>query len=88
MLSSIFGDKPWYRSLTAWGIILFTAGAGLVAGACEQGLLGVGFCAGAKPIIQAIGAGMTAAGLRKATQANADAIQANSATIAQIAAKQ
>ena len=58
MFNKIFGDKPWYKSLTAWGLIVLTAAEGAV----QSGLLPPGLAT----YVAYAGAAAVALGLRKA----------------------
>ena len=67
-MTGIFGDKPWFRSMTAWGVILFTASEAGIGGACggEAGLLSDATCAWLTSAMSSIGAILTVLGLRRA----------------------
>jgi hypothetical protein len=67
-LGSIFGDKPWYQSLTAWGLVAYVAGEAIISEACgAQALFGSALCATLSSSIQTIGVVLTALGLRRAS---------------------
>ena len=69
MLENLFGDKPWYKSLTAWGIVTIGVAQVFVAQTCDLGLLSVSVCATATKYLTLIGAGMATLGIRKASTA-------------------
>ena len=66
MFKNLFGSKPWYQSLTAWGVILFSAGSLFVSQTCEIGLFHDELCASLTKGVQMTGGILTALGLRKA----------------------
>jgi hypothetical protein len=39
MFAQLFGDKPWFKSLTAWGLLVFFCAQTLVPAAGTQGLI-------------------------------------------------
>ena len=39
LFSNIFGDKSWYQSLTAWGLIVLVGLTGAASEAAQAGLL-------------------------------------------------
>lgn len=42
MLSKFFGDKPWFKSMTAWALLIFFCAETLVPEAGKQGLIDAG----------------------------------------------
>lgn len=63
----IFGDKPWFKSLTAWGVVLFAAGSAGIGEACgSAGLLSEGLCGSLNGFLTAFGSILAALGLRRA----------------------
>ncbi len=61
MFEKIFGDKPWYKSMTAWGLIAL----GAAEAAVQSGLLP----AGVAIYVTYAGTAAVALGLRKAATA-------------------
>lgn len=69
-LSSIFGGKPWYQSLTAWGLVAYGVGGQLVETACgPTGLLSAETCAQLGGAVETLGAVLAGLGVRKAATA-------------------
>ena len=66
-IKNIFGGKPWFRSFTAWGLIVFGLGEYVVANACgvDPALLSVSMCASASGVMKAVGTVLTVLGLRR-----------------------
>ncbi len=63
MFEKIFGDKPWYKSLTAWGLV--------VLGAAEAAVLGGLIPPEFAKYVTYVGAAAVTLGIRKAaTSAN------------------
>jgi len=60
------GGTDWYKSLTAWGLILFYGVSGMIGDACSQGLISADLCATMQSKIETAGAVMTALGIRRA----------------------
>lgn len=69
MLENLFGGKPWFKSVTAWGIVIFAAGSAAATGACEVGLLSTSACATVMSIVKWTGGILVTLGLRKAATA-------------------
>ena len=69
MLKNLFGDKPWFKSITAWGLILFSVGSAGLTQICEVGLIDEGTCAAWMKTVQMVGGSLTALGIRKASTA-------------------
>ena len=68
-ISAIFGDKPWFKSMTAWGLIIFFGGTAMLEQACSEGLIAAGVCAFALKATQTVGSIVGVLGLRRAAQA-------------------
>ena len=67
-LKAIFGGKPWYQSMTAWGLAIYVAGAALIDSVCgDTGLLSPGVCDTLTSSSDTIGVVLTALGLRRAS---------------------
>ena len=69
LFKNIFGDKSWYQSLTAWGLVVLVTATGLetaLADQCTSGALAGFACAKALPGLQWLGGVMTTLGIRKA----------------------
>ncbi len=68
MLSNIFGDKSWYKSLTAWGLVVMAGLTSALTVLCADGvsLIGVELCETLTSVFLTVGGVMTALGLRKA----------------------
>jgi hypothetical protein len=69
MLQKLFGDKPWYQSITAWGLVIYTIAMAGGNAACEAGLLSFSACDTVESIGGTIGIVITALGIRKAATA-------------------
>ena len=71
MFESIFGNKKWFQSLTAWGTIAYATGAALVTSICDPSIdiLGSDLCSTLGQGLQAIGSVMVVLGLRRAATA-------------------
>lgn len=69
MFEKLFGGKPWYRSWTAWGLVVIAVAQTFVAQTCDLGLLSVTACAAATKYITLIGSGLATLGIRKAATA-------------------
>jgi hypothetical protein len=68
-LSALVGNKPVLKSLTVWGLIIFTAAQAGAVEACTAGLLGTGVCATITTILKYVGGALTVLGLRRAATA-------------------
>jgi hypothetical protein len=67
---SIFGGKNPVKSLTAWGLVVWSLGDTLVQTACgPTGLLPAETCSQLGDAVQALGGVLTALGVRKASTA-------------------
>jgi len=62
----ILGDKPWFKSMTTWGMIVFAAASAGVTQACGDGVIGAGACDTIATVLQYVGGAMTVLGLRRA----------------------
>lgn len=69
MFKDLFGGKPWFKSVTAWGLVIFAAGSAAATGACEVGLLSSSVCETAMTVVQWTGGILVTLGLRKAATA-------------------
>ena len=69
LFTNIFGSKSAFQSLTAWGLVVFVCGETFVRQACADSgaVLPPNVCAFMESAITNIGVGMTALGLRKAS---------------------
>ncbi|MHC4224573.1 MAG: hypothetical protein ACYSUN_11330 [Planctomycetota bacterium] len=67
MLDKIFGGKPWFKSMTAWGIVIATVGTVALKTVATSGLVQPETAATLMTVVQWIGAATTALGLRKAS---------------------
>lgn len=65
-LGAIFGDKPWFRSMTAWGLVLFAAVAPVVSEMGAAGLIAPELAASINGWSIKIGAVLAGLGLRRA----------------------
>lgn len=65
-LTAWFSGKSWYKSLTAWGLVVFTAGDALVGEACALGLIGDETCATLEGWIVKVSGVLVGLGLRRA----------------------
>lgn len=66
IISGIFGDKPFYQSLTAWGIATYVGLEAMASTACESGLLSFETCGSIETAGAKIGSVLVVLGLRKA----------------------
>jgi hypothetical protein len=62
----LLGDKPWFKSLTTWGVIVFIAAEAGITEACAGGALGTGLCATLATGLKYIGGALAVFGLRRA----------------------
>tara|TARA_R110002020_G_scaffold323987_1_gene539764 strand:+ start:247 stop:480 length:234 start_codon:yes stop_codon:yes gene_type:complete len=67
LISGIWGEKPWYKSLTSWGLVVLVGVTSLLDEACAQGILLSGTCDMANMWLERIGIVMTALGIRRAS---------------------
>lgn len=67
MLNQIFGGKPWFKSLTAWGIVIAAVGTVALKSVAASGLVDGDTAAQLLLYVQYIAAATTALGLRKAS---------------------
>lgn len=61
--------KPWFKSLTAWGLLVFFGLTALIDQACAEGLLSHETCATLQGWSRSVGGVLTVLGLRKAATA-------------------
>ena len=68
LFKNIFGGKPWFKSLTAWGLIIIGVSEVFIAQACnpEVALLSEGVCGVLVKGMDMIGGLLVALGLRRA----------------------
>ncbi len=66
LFSNLFGNKPWFHSLTAWGLVIFVGATAIVSQTCEVGLLSPAACETATGLTGKLGIVLTALGIRKA----------------------
>ena len=66
MFASIFGDKPVYQRLTAWGLMLFAIGETALVQLCGANLIGEPLCGTLTGIVDKLAVVLTALGLRRA----------------------
>lgn len=65
LFTGIFGDKSWYESLTAWGLVFYTGSGAVLEQVCALGLLEAATCATATAVLTKVGVVMTALGIRR-----------------------
>ena len=66
-MGDVFGEKKWYKSMTAWGVILFSAAQAGLGGACgEAMLLPEATCSWITSALTTVGGILTVLGLRRA----------------------
>lgn len=66
-LKALFGNKPWYQSVTGWGLVLWLGFSAALAQACgADGVLSVETCGAITAWTTPIGQGLTVLGIRKA----------------------
>ena len=70
-LNAIFGGKSWYKSLTAWGLVILGGISPLVGGACapDVSLLSFETCEYLTTALNWAGQILTVLGIRKAATA-------------------
>ena len=66
LLGSLFGEKSWYQSLTAWGLVVYVGVAGILDEACAQGVLSAATCATLIVWVHNAGIVLAALGIRRA----------------------
>ncbi len=67
ILKIVFGDKPWYKSLTTWGLVIIGLAEVFVVGVCGgSGLLTPEQCEPIVKYTQMAGGMMATLGVRKA----------------------
>lgn len=71
LFRNLFGNKPWYQSLTAWGLVVWVGLTAVVGAVCNGGLISVDLCASVQSWTTGLGSVLTVLGIRKAaTSAN------------------
>lgn len=66
-LQGIFGDRPWYQSLTTWGLAIYVAGAAFIDNVCgATGMLSPALCETLVSSSDTIAVVLVALGLRRA----------------------
>lgn len=65
MLENMLG-KPWFKSLTVWGLILWVGASASLNEACSGGLLASGTCDTLTHITAGVGQVLTFLGIRRA----------------------
>jgi hypothetical protein len=66
ILKNLFGDKPWYTSLTAIGLLVFAFAEQLFNTLCfDLGLISAETCFSITPWVEKAGVVLTALGLRR-----------------------
>jgi len=68
-LSTLVGGKPIWKSITMWGIAIWTGGAAVLDQACGGGLLSESLCMTLTGWVETVGAVLTVVGLRRAATA-------------------
>jgi len=66
LMTSIWGGKPWYASLTSWGLVLFVGATSVLDEVCVQGMMSSDVCEVAKGWLSNAGVVLTALGIRRA----------------------
>lgn len=64
-----FLGKPWFKSLTVWGAILYFGLADMFAAACEQQILSEGICSVGMLVSEKVGSLLIVFGVRRHKQA-------------------
>jgi len=65
-LNAIFGGKPWFKSVTAWGLVALVGVTSGLDEACAAGMLSEAHCVTATAWATNIGLVLTALGFRRA----------------------
>ena len=65
-ISNIFGGKVWYKSLTAWGVLIWTIAQTAVPAAANVGIISADAAATLTDWMNAIAVPLGALGIRKA----------------------
>jgi len=68
-MGELFSGKNWYQSLTAWGLVLFTAGDAIAGEMCNLGIIGPEMCTTIEGWIVKISGVLVGLGLRRAVSA-------------------
>ena len=69
MLNSILGDKPWFKSMTAWGVLILTAAWTVVPLMGEMGLVTIEVSASMTKWLTVISTPLNLIGIRRAATA-------------------
>lgn len=65
-IGSLFSGKMPWKSLTAWGLLIYAMGAQFVTIGAEQGIIGAPLAVTLSSIIEKVGVILTALGVRRA----------------------
>lgn len=65
LFKGIFGDKKWFESLTAWGLVLFAGATAAAESACAGGMVGAETCSVIQDVATKISAVLITLGIRK-----------------------
>jgi hypothetical protein len=68
-LSAMFGGKPVYKSMTAWGLALFVAAQAGMVELCGAEVLTAATCGAFATVLKYIGGILTVLGIRRAATA-------------------
>ena len=68
-LSAVFGDKAWFKSLTAWGLVIGVGGMAVLDQVCTLGFLSAETCATAQKWAGGLGVVLGTLGIRRAATA-------------------
>ena len=66
-LNAIFGGKPWFKSLTAWGLVVLVGVTSGLQEACAAGVLSESICSTGETWSTHVGLVLTALGIRRAS---------------------
>lgn len=71
MFKDLFGGKPWFQSVTAWGLVIAAVGTATLTAVATSGLVAPETAETLMTAVQWIGGVVAALGIRKAaTSAN------------------
>tara|TARA_R110000751_G_scaffold182237_1_gene289117 strand:+ start:178 stop:393 length:216 start_codon:yes stop_codon:yes gene_type:complete len=65
LFKGIFGDKKWFHSLTAWGVVVFVASTAGMESACAAELVSVETCGMVEGFTSKLSAVLVTLGIRK-----------------------
>lgn len=68
-LTKLVGDKPIFKSMTVWGVLIFVGVTAMLDQACSQGLISEVTCGTMTAWAKNIGGVLTVLGLRRAATA-------------------